>query len=99
MKEILCGAMAAVMTVSLAGCAKSESDTTATAETTSAEATVAQAGSSYTGTVTAVSAVSLTVETESDGEVTFTVGSYSTNVDTSGAAVADSWDDYAVDKA
>ena len=52
MKEILCGAMAAVMTVSLAGCAKSESDTTATAETTSAEATVAQAGSSYTGTVT-----------------------------------------------
>ena len=96
MKEILCGAMAAVMTVSLAGCAKSESDTTATAETTSAEATVAQAGSSYTGTVTAVSAVSLT---ESDGEVTVTVGSYSTNVDTSGAAVADSWDDYAVDKA
>ena len=79
MKEILCGAMAAVMTVSLAGCAKSESDTTATAETTSAEATVAQAGSSYTGTVTAVSAVSLTVETESDGEVTVTVGSYSTN--------------------
>lgn len=99
MKKILCGAMAAVMTVSLAGCAKSESDTTATAETTSAEATVAQAGSKYTGTVTAVSAVSLTVETESDGEVTATVGSYSTNVDTSGAAVADSWDDYAVDKA
>ena len=27
MKKILCGAMAAVMTVSLAGCAKSESDT------------------------------------------------------------------------
>lgn len=99
MKKILCGAMAAVMTVSLAGCAKSESDTIATAETTSPEATVAQAGSSYTGTVTAVSAVSLTVETESDGEVTVTVGSYSTNVDTSGAAVADSWDDYAVDKA
>ena len=70
MKKILCGAMAAVMTVSLAGCAKSESDTTTTAETTSAEGTVAQAGSSYTGTVTAVSAVSLTVETESDGEVT-----------------------------
>ena len=99
MKKILCGVMAAVMTVSLAGCAKSESDTTATAETTSAEATVAQAGSKYTGTVTAVSAVSLTVETESDGEVPVTVGSYSTNVDTSGAAVADSWDDYAVDKA
>ena len=70
MKKILCGAMAAVMTVSLAGCAKSESDTTTMAETTSAETTVAQAGSSYTGTVTAVSAVSLTVETESDGEVT-----------------------------
>ena len=73
MKKILCGALAAVMTVSLTGCAKSESDTTATAETTSAEATVAQAGSSYTGTITAVSAVSavsLTVETESDGEVT-----------------------------
>ena len=72
MKKILCGAMAAVMTVSLAGCAKSESDTaaTTTAETTSTETTVAQAGSSYTGTVTAVSAVSLTVETESDGKVT-----------------------------
>lgn len=72
MKKILCGAMAAVMTVSLAGCAKSESDTaaTTTAETTSTETTVAQAGSSYTGTVTAVSEVSLTVETESDGEVT-----------------------------
>ena len=28
-----------------------------------------------------------------------TVGSYSTNVDTSGAATADSWSDYAVDKA
>ena len=71
MKKILCGAMAAVMTVSLAGCAKSESEsTTTTAETTSAEATVAQAGSSYTGTVTAVSAVSLTISTESDGEVT-----------------------------
>ena len=72
MKKILCGAMAAVMTVSLAGCAKSESGAAASteAETTSTEATVAQAGSSYTGTVTAVSAVSLTVETESDGEVT-----------------------------
>ena len=72
MKKILCGAMAAVMTVSLAGCAKSESGAAASteAETTSTETTVAQAGSSYTGTVTAVSAVSLTVETESDGEVT-----------------------------
>ena len=71
MKKILCGAMAAVMTVSLAGCAKSESDAAVSieAETTSA-GTVAQAGSSYTGTVTAVSAVLLTVETESDGEVT-----------------------------
>ena len=32
-------------------------------------------------------------------DVTVTVGSYSTNVDTSGAATADSWSDYAVDKA
>ena len=71
MKKFLCGAMAAVMTVSLAGCAKSESSTAATtSETTSAAATAAQAGSSYTGTVTAVSAVSLTVETVSDGAVT-----------------------------
>lgn len=71
MKKILCGAMAAVMTVSLAGCAKSESDAAVSneAETTSA-GTVAQAGSSYTGTATAVSAVLLTVETETDGEVT-----------------------------
>ena len=69
-RQVLCGAMAAVMTVSLAGCAKSESDSLAASEETTAEGTVAQAGSSYTGTVTAVSAVSLTVETEADGEVT-----------------------------
>lgn len=40
-----------------------------------------------------------TVYVQGTGDVTVTVGSYSTNVDTSGAAVADSWDDYAVDKA
>ena len=40
-----------------------------------------------------------TVYVQRTGDVTVTVGSYSTNVDTSGAAVADSWDDYAVDKA
>lgn len=40
-----------------------------------------------------------TVYVQETSDVTVTVGSYSTNVDTSGAAVADSWDDYAVDKA
>ena len=39
-----------------------------------------------------------TVYVQGTSDVTVTVGSYSTNVDTSGAAVADSWDDYAVDK-
>ena len=40
-----------------------------------------------------------TVYVQGTSDVTVTVGSYSTNVDTSGAAVADSWDDYAVDNA
>ena len=40
-----------------------------------------------------------TVYVQGTSDVTVTVWSYSTNVDTSGAAVADSWDDYAVDKA
>lgn len=40
-----------------------------------------------------------TVYVQGTSDVTVTVGSYSTNVDTSGAAVADSWNDYAVDKA
>lgn len=40
-----------------------------------------------------------TVYVQGTSDVTVTVGSYSTNVDNSGAAVADSWDDYAVDKA
>lgn len=95
------------------------------------ENTIAQAGTTYTGTVTEVSAASITVETEADGEVsiplsdsttfirdrmggseengqtppddedqgtvyvqgsgdvTVTVESYSTDVDTSGAAAAD----------
>lgn len=39
-----------------------------------------------------------TVYVQGTSDVTVTVRSYSTNVDTSGAAVADSWDDYAVDK-
>ena len=72
--RILCGAMAAAMTVSLAGCSKSQSDTTAaSSEVTSAESTAAAtavAGSSYTGTVTEVSSSSLTITTESDGDVT-----------------------------
>lgn len=105
------------------------------------ENTTAQAGTTYTGTVTEVSAASITVETEADGEVsillsdsttfvhdgmggpgeksqtppdgedqgivyvqgsgdaTVTVESYSTDVDTSGAAVAGSWSEYAVEKA
>ncbi len=39
-----------------------------------------------------------TVYVQGTSDVTVTVGSYSTNVDTSGAATADSWSDYAVDK-
>ena len=71
MKKWICGAMAAVMTVSLGGCAdKTAGSAAATAEETAASGTVAQAGSSYTGTVSAISAVSITVDTEADGEVT-----------------------------
>ena len=40
-----------------------------------------------------------TVYVQGTSDVTVTVGSYSTNVDTSGAAGAESWDDSAVDKA
>ena len=72
-KRILCGAMAAAMTVSLAGCATKQTDTTPTASSTTTESTPAAnavAGSSYTGTVTAVSATSLTLSTESDGDIT-----------------------------
>ena len=39
-----------------------------------------------------------TVYVQGTSDVTVTVGSYSTNVDTSGAATADSGSDYAVDK-
>ena len=105
------------------------------------ENATAQAGTTYTGTVTEVSAASITVETETDGEVsiqlsdcttfirdgmgglgeniqtppdgvdqgtvyvqgsgdvTVTVENYSTDVDTSGAAAAGGWLDYAVEKA
>ena len=40
-----------------------------------------------------------TVYVQGTSDVTVTVGSYSTNVATSGAATADSWSDYAGDKA
>ena len=105
------------------------------------ENTTAQVGTTYTGTVTEVSAASITVETETDGEVsiplsdsttfirdgmggpgkngqtppdgvdqgtvyaqgggnvTVTVESYSTDVDTAGAAAVDSWSEYVVEKA
>ena len=74
--RILCGAMAAAMTVSLAGCAsgQTQAEPTTTASSTSSAsgsvATAAQAGATYTGTVTAISANALTLTTESDGEVT-----------------------------
>ena len=73
-KRILCGAMAAAMTVSPAACSKGQTDATpvasTTTETEAATAANAVAGSSYTGTVTAVSAASLTLSTESDGDIT-----------------------------
>ena len=40
-----------------------------------------------------------TVYVQGTSDVTVPVGGYSTNVDTSDAATADSWSDYAVDKA
>ena len=40
-----------------------------------------------------------TVYVQGTSDVTVTVGSYSTSVDPTGAATADSWSDYAVDKA
>ena len=73
-KRILCGAMAAAMTVSLAACSKGQTDTTpvtsAATETETTTAANAVANSTYTGTVTAVSSTSLTLSTESDGEIT-----------------------------
>lgn len=73
-KRFICGAMAAAMTVSLAGCAGKQTDTTPAAASSAASTDTAAAASaaagSYTGTVTAVSAVSLTISTESDGELT-----------------------------
>lgn len=74
-KRILCGAMAAAMTVSLAACSKGQTDappvtSTAAAETETTTAATAAANSTYTGTVTAVSASSLTLSTESDGDIT-----------------------------
>lgn len=141
MKKFICGTMAAVMAFSMTGCNMGQSNTVTTAEETNAENTTAQAGATYTGTVTKVSAASITVETGTDGgvsiplsdsttfirdgmgglgkniqtppdgvdqgtvyvqgsgDVTVTVESYSTDVDTSGAAAAGSWLDYAVEKA
>ena len=74
-KRILCGAMAAAMTVSLAACSKGQTDaapvtSAAAAETETTTAANAAANSTYTGTVTAVSAASLTLSTESDGDIT-----------------------------
>lgn len=74
-KRILCGAVAAAMTVSLAACSKGQTDaapvtSTAAAETETTTAANAAANSTYTGTVTAVSAASLTLSTESDGDIT-----------------------------
>ena len=74
-KRILCGAMAAAMTVLLAACSKGQTDaalvaSTAAAETETTTAANAAANSTYTGTVTAVSASSLTLSTESDGDIT-----------------------------
>lgn len=74
-KRILCGAMAAAMTVSLAACSKGPTDaapaiSNAAAETETTTAANAAANSAYTGTVTAVSAASLTLSTESDGDIT-----------------------------
>lgn len=74
-KRILCGAMAAAMTVSLAACSKGKTDaapvtSTAAAETETTTAANAATNSTYTGTVTAVSAASLTLSTESDGDIT-----------------------------
>ena len=40
-----------------------------------------------------------TVYVQGSEDVTVTVESYSTDVDTSGAAAADSWSEYAVEKA
>ena len=72
MKKFICGTMAAVMAASLAGCAKTESTVSSqsTVEATDTQSTTAKAGSSYTGKVTEISAVSLTLETEDSGNVT-----------------------------
>ena len=67
MKKFICGPQAAVMAFSMTSCNMGQSNTVKTAEETNAENTAAQAGATYTGTVTEVSAASITVETEADG--------------------------------
>mgnify|MGYP004732610863 CR=1 FL=1 len=69
MKKFICGTMAAVIALSITGCNMGQSNTVTKAEETNAENTAAQAGATYTGTVTEVSAASITVETGTDGEV------------------------------
>ena len=74
-KRFICGAVAAAMTVSLVGCTDKQTDTISASSADSAvsDATTAAnavAGSSYTGTVTVVSADSLTISTDSEGEIT-----------------------------
>lgn len=80
MKKFICGTMAAVMAFSMTGCNMGQSDTVTTAEETNAENTAAQAGATYTGTVTEVSATSITVETGTDGEVSIPLSDSTTFV-------------------
>ena len=70
-KRILCGAMAAAMAVSFVGCSKAQETTSTVSEEASAEsgASAAVAGSTYTGTVKEISSSSMTLTTESDGDV------------------------------
>lgn len=68
------------MALWMTGCNMGQSDTVTTAEETNAGNTAAQAGATYTGTVTEVSAASITVDTEADGEVTIPLSDSTTFV-------------------
>ena len=67
MKKFICGPQAAVMAFSITGCNMGRCNTVTTAEETNVKIRQLRWGVTYTGTVTEVSAASITVETGTDG--------------------------------
>lgn len=67
MKKFICGTLAAVIALWMTGCNMGQSDTVTTAEETNVKIRQLRRGTTYAGTVTEVSAASITLETEADG--------------------------------